>query len=102
MLKDVTKQNIDTDFRHDLSSLHVSGSLPSKLYGLPKVHKQQIPMRPVLSTIGSCNHTLAKVLNKYISHAVQNQYTTKDVFQFTSEINAFNHLMSKPFSPWCH
>ena len=35
--------------------------------GLPKVHKQGIPMRPITSGIGSAPHRLAKVLAKPIS-----------------------------------
>ena len=29
------------------------------LYGLPKLHKENVPMRPILSSIGSYNHECA-------------------------------------------
>ena len=32
------------------------------MYGLPKIHKDGISMRPVISSIGSYNYRLAKVL----------------------------------------
>ena len=51
---------------------------------LPKVHKDGNPMRLDLSTIGSPNHMIAKVLNKPF---VENEYTCKDMFNFTREIN---------------
>lgn len=36
------------------------------LYGLPKIHKENIPMRPVVSYIGAPAYNLAKFLNNYI------------------------------------
>ena len=32
------------------------------MYGLPKIHKQNAPCRPILSMIGSAQHELAKFL----------------------------------------
>ena len=40
---------IDEELYNQLSP---SGSQPARLYGLAKVHKQDIPMRPVLSMPG--------------------------------------------------
>ena len=31
-------------------------------YGLPKIHKEQVPLHPIVSTIGSPTYTLAKHL----------------------------------------
>ena len=61
--------------KKEVKNIYLSGSLPAKLYGLPKVHKDGNPMRPVLSTIGSANKMIAKVLNKYLKPFVENQYT---------------------------
>ena len=36
------------------------GSRLAHLYGLPKTHKQQLSMRPILSTTGTYNYALAK------------------------------------------
>ena len=33
--------------------LHLSSSRPGILYGLPKIHKEGTPMRPILSAIGT-------------------------------------------------
>ena len=38
-----------------------------KAYGLPKTHKQGIPLRPIISGVGSAPHRLAKVLAKPLS-----------------------------------
>jgi len=42
----------------------IKGSLPAILYSLFKVHKVNIPMRPVLSPIGPANYKMVKVLHK--------------------------------------
>ena len=38
--------------------------------GLPKVHKDGMPMRPITSGIGSAPHRLAKSLAKPLSNAL--------------------------------
>ena len=38
------------------------GSQPARLYGLAKVHKKNIPVRPVLSMPGSAYHNVAEML----------------------------------------
>ena len=42
--------------------LHLSSSHPGILYGLPKIHKMSIPLRPILSSIGTCGYKIAKFL----------------------------------------
>jgi len=61
-------------------------SLPSKLYGLPKVHKNEIPMRPILSTIGSMNHAVAKVLDRILKPLIKSENTCKDTFSFVEKL----------------
>ena len=39
-----------------------TGSQRPRMYGLPKIHKQNAPCRPILSMIGSAQHELAKFL----------------------------------------
>ena len=41
-------------------------SLPS-MYGLPKIHKVNNPMRPIISTINSVNYKLARWLSDHLS-----------------------------------
>ncbi|PNF15534.1 hypothetical protein B7P43_G16534 [Cryptotermes secundus] len=42
--------------------LRPPGSRPPRLYGLPKIQKPDIPLRPIVSTIGSPTYRLAKHL----------------------------------------
>ena len=59
------------------------------MHGLSKAHKEDIPLRPVLSMIGSSQHefakwfaeTLAPVLNFYSSHSVKDSFTLANFIQ---------------------
>jgi hypothetical protein len=43
---------------------------PPHIYGLPKIHKQGVPLRPIVSSIGSPCHALAKYLVNFINPVV--------------------------------
>ena len=62
------------------------GSNPSRIYGLPKIHKPDIPLRPIISAIGSYTHSLAKFLSEILKPYAQNEYTIKDSFSFVNEL----------------
>lgn len=38
-----------------------------RIYGLPKLHKMNVPVRPITSCIGSAPHKLSKFLAKYLT-----------------------------------
>ena len=38
---------------HTYKCIRPIGSVPSQLYGLPKLHKTNVPLRPIISQIGS-------------------------------------------------
>lgn len=50
-----------------LQHLIPSNPRPATMYGLPKTHKVNVPMRPITSGIGSAPHKLAGVLAKHLS-----------------------------------
>ena len=66
--------------------VYASGSKPGILYGLPKVHKSDIPLRPILSAIGTHNYQLAKYLGPIINPITVNEYTVTDSFNFVKEV----------------
>ena len=43
----------------------------AKAYGLPKIHKEGAPLRPIISSINSPVHFLAKILNNNLSPILQ-------------------------------
>ena len=46
--------------------------VPSKFYGLPKIHKPDTPLRPIVSSSGPVTYGLAKELTKIIKPLVGN------------------------------
>ena len=66
--------------------MFASGSKPGILYGLPKVHKNGCPLRPIMSAIGTFNYKLSKFLIPILTPITKNQYHVKDTFSFVKEI----------------
>ena len=64
-----------------------SGSRLAHLYGLPKTHKEQLAMRPILSATDTYNYPLAKWFDEKLKPLSLNQYTVTDIFDFTNEIH---------------
>ena len=47
--------------------LRPTGSQPPRIYGLPKIHKPDVPLRPIVSCIGSPTYQLSKHITSLIS-----------------------------------
>ena len=47
------------------------GSIRPLLYGLPKLHKKYVPLKPISSMIRSPQHELARFLNNLLQPALQ-------------------------------
>jgi len=71
-------------------NLYAKGSTPGIMYGLPKVHKDGIPLRPILSAIGTCSYQLAKFLVPILTPLTTNIFTVKDSFTFAKEITTIS------------
>ena len=62
-----------------------------KLYGLPKIHKQGSPLRPILSMVGAFNHKFAKWLSKSLSGEIrESQSMIRDSFSLRDLIGPSN------------
>ena len=70
------------------NQLKPTGSQPARLYGLAKVHKQDMPMRPVLSMPGSVYYNIAKQVASWLSHVPECQIncSTKEVCDTLSTV----------------
>ena len=64
------------------SSLYPNGSQPALMYGLPKVHKPNAPLRPIVSSLNTYNYNLAKYLVQLLKPTMHNPTTIKDTFAF--------------------
>ena len=68
-------------------SVRPSGSRLAHLYGLPKTHKKELAMRPILSATQTYNYALAKWLDDKLKPLVTNQYMISDTFEFVNEVH---------------
>ena len=59
---------------NDFEKLIPVGSKPGKLYGMAKVHKNQVPLRPVVSMVGTPEYNLAKYPDKLIKPFIPDTY----------------------------
>ena len=75
-------------YRH----LNPTGTQPSVLYGLAKVHKalvNNIPkLRPILSAVNTPTYGLSQYLNSIMKPFTTNEYTTRDSFSFATDIRS--------------
>ncbi|CAF2853770.1 unnamed protein product [Rotaria sp. Silwood2] len=64
------------------------GSIPGRLYGLPKVHREDIPLRPIVSAIRTFNYGLGKALSQLLSQFIEKKNMIRDSFSFVKELLA--------------
>ena len=84
-----TKKTSENTYRN----LRTTGSHPGILYSLPKIHKENAPVRPILSAIGTHNYKLAKFLVPILEPITTNKFTISNSHSFASELQKlkFNH-----------
>ncbi|XP_072039555.1 uncharacterized protein [Amphiura filiformis] len=58
--------------RDEYRKLYPTTESPPKFYGLPKVHKKDIPLRPIVSSVGSITYNSAKFIADILSPLVGN------------------------------
>ena len=83
-LRKLKKEAIINQLEYD--EMYSSGSSPGVLYGLPKVHKPNVPLRPILSAYNTSNFNLAKYLVPKLAHLTTNTFTVKNSYTFANEI----------------
>ena len=69
--------------------LYASGSTPGILYGLPKIHKVNTPLRPVMSSINTHNYKLAKFIIPHIKEWATSEYTLENSYEFFDILKNF-------------
>ena len=52
--------------------MYPTGAVAPKFKGLPKIHKRDIPLRPIVSSRGSTNYEVAKELSRILRPLVGN------------------------------
>ena len=71
----------------------IATSTPT-LYGLPKIHKENHPLRPILASVGSYTYQSAKWLNKVLEPLRQHPTVVKDSFEFANKISEIKNLQN--------
>ena len=67
--------------------MYPTGAVIPKFYGLPKVHKENTPLRPIVSSIGSVSYGVAKEVARIIKPLVgATEYHVNNYMEFTKEI----------------
>ncbi|KAA3681456.1 uncharacterized protein DEA37_0001825 [Paragonimus westermani] len=65
----------------------------AQLYGLPKIHKDDIPPRPIVSLPGTLTYNLAKDLFKRLRYLIDgSEHSISDAVQF---LNKLKHVMHR-------
>ena len=63
-------------------------ALAPRIYGLPKIHKTNMPLRPICSSINSPSYSLCKYVIKILNNLTkESRYNVKDAIEFKNKIN---------------
>ena len=76
-------------------NIRPTGSQTPRMYDLPKTHKTNVPLRPILSMTGSSHHELSKwlasllepVLKRFSTHCIRDSFTFADAIQNSKDSN---------------
>lgn len=63
------------------------GSRAGVLYGLPKIHKDNAPLRPIISAVKTYNYQLAKFLAEKLKPILEGEFMLKDTFDFVNKVS---------------
>ena len=67
--------------------MYPTGAVPPKFYGLPKIHKRDIPLRPTVSSRGSINNEVAKELSRILRRLVgKSPHHIKNTGDFVQQV----------------
>ena len=68
------------------NELYPTGTRIGILYGLPKIHKSSIPLRPILSSINHYSYKIAKFFIPFLTPISTSSFVIKDSFSFVQEL----------------
>ncbi|KAJ8977218.1 hypothetical protein NQ317_002470 [Molorchus minor] len=73
----------------EAKNLKIYNAVTAKFYGLPKIHKPTLSLRPIISSIDTPNSKIAQFATNILtwSYDNDNEYYIKDSFQFAEFIN---------------
>ena len=80
-------------------AIRPTGFQRPSMYGLTKIHKKDVTLRPILSMTGSAQHQLAKWLTSLLQPVLKNLSSNRafDSFTFVKEVRKFTFSPSSVF-----
>ncbi|XP_062705801.1 uncharacterized protein LOC134287623 [Aedes albopictus] len=75
---------IDYRTANDLTS---TNAICPRIYGQPKAHKPDLPLRPVIPNVTAPTYKLAKYIAGILQSSFHSQYNTSSSFEFCNEVN---------------
>ena len=85
----------------DYRKMYPTGAVSPKYYGLPKIHKPGIPLRPIISSTGTVTYNtakeLAKILKPLVGLSSHHVHNTKDFIDHIKEVTSYD-MMHSPVS----
>ncbi|XP_067614494.1 uncharacterized protein [Eurosta solidaginis] len=95
-LKLQTKNNQLVDKLHKLGlitnneklKMSTHTALPPRIYGLPKVHKENMPLRPICSMLNAPSYNLCKYLTNILKNlTTKSKFNVKSAIEFKDKVN---------------
>ena len=72
-------------------STYPIGCVPPKFYGLPKIHKPDTPLRPIVSSCGSVTYGVAKELTKILKPLIgKSPHHINSIHDFVEQVKHIN------------
>lgn len=90
LITEMKKHNYIDD--QTAKGLMIYNPVAPKYYGLPKIHKPQLKLRPIISSINCPNSKIAQFATNILSRAYDknNRYYIKDSIEFSNKVNNSN------------
>ena len=95
------KQTMEFFTKEQHNNIYPCGSQPARIYDTPKTYELKsstdtLTFRPILSSMGTYNYNLAKLLTDMLNPVIPTEYCGKDSFSFCKkilEISSSNKFM---------
>ena len=68
ILQDYKNNNFTSETEYTQLRPHGSNSLAARFYGFPKIHKNNMPMHPIVSAYGTATYNTAKFITKILQN----------------------------------
>lgn len=79
--------NLNLIDKRTANQLRTTAATCPSIYGQPKAHKPDLPLRPVVPNITAPTYNLSKMIADILKPSIKSKYSIKDSFEFVEYIN---------------